>query len=106
MNIDNLHPRTGRYIAEDNEIHNVVERVTGGHKNITTDPTNISGGTVLETIDFGGGGNGANAPSGSRSLDIEFVLKQNTTYLFRVTNNSGATENITLFVFWYEEGAA
>lgn len=66
-------------------------------------PTSQSEGTTLETLIFGGGGVGASAPSGSRSLDIEFVLKPSTTYYLKATNTSGSTEDVGMWLFWYEE---
>lgn len=69
---------------------------------LKSDPTSISAGTSLEATLFGGGGAGPGG-GGNRSADLEFVLKPNTTYLFRLTNNSGAAKGLSLWVFWYEE---
>lgn len=68
-----------------------------------SDPSGISGGTVLETRTFGGGGEGKKAPAGSRPIEMEFILRRSTTYLLRVTNKSGTEETIDIWAFWYEE---
>ena len=66
--------------------------------------TNLVGATLLETLRFGGGGTGPQGRSGGdRSMDIEWVLKQDTLYVFRVTNQSGVAANIGMWLFWYEE---
>jgi hypothetical protein len=66
--------------------------------------SDITGGTVLELLRFGGGGTGPQGRSGGdRSIDIEWVLKPNTTYVFRITNTSGSEADIGFWAFWYEE---
>jgi len=70
---------------------------------LKSDPTGISGGTLLETILIGQGGVGSGARGGQTTIDIEYVLKQETTYLFRLTNDSGSTAKASMWLFWYEE---
>ena len=66
--------------------------------------TNLAGATLLETLRFGGGGTGPQGRTGGdRSTDIEWILKQDTLYVFRVTNQSGVAANIGMWLFWYEE---
>ena len=43
MGIDNMSPHSGRYLADDNKVHNVVDRTTGAHRGITSDHANIHG---------------------------------------------------------------
>lgn len=72
---------------------------------LKTNPTGISGGTVLRAYLLGGG-SGGNAPGGSDDKDIELVLKPATTYLFRVQNLAGSAKALSLWLFWYEETGA
>ena len=84
-------------------------RVQGNEFDTTafSDPSAISGGTVIQSQFIGGGSGGfgfsATASGGSANNDNEFVLAQSTDYLIRVTNNSGDTANILISVFGYEE---
>lgn len=60
-----------------------------------------------DQVVFGGGGaNTSSRGGGSRSLDMELVLKPDTTYVFRLTNQSGVAADIWLWLFWYEEESA
>ena len=68
-----------------------------------SDPSGISGGTVLESRLFGGGGVGQQAPAGNRPIEVEFILRRNTTYLLRLTNQSAGAEDLSIWSFWYEE---
>lgn len=70
---------------------------------VKSDPTVISGGTTLESIYFGSGGGASKG--GDRSLDIELVLKPDTTNLIRITNLDGNAKDFSTFLFWYEESA-
>lgn len=65
------------------------------------DPTGISGGVVIKDILFGGG-SGGNANGGAINVDIEDVLKIDTTYIIQLTNLSGGTADMNLLPFWYE----
>jgi hypothetical protein len=61
---------------------------------------------LLETLYFGGGGTGPQGRSGGdRSIDIEWVLDPGQTYVFTITNTSGAAADIGFWAFWYEEPA-
>lgn len=66
------------------------------------DPTAIAGGTTLETYNFGGSGGQGSVFSTGITPVFKYVLARNTTYILRVTNNSGAATNISLFTAWVE----
>lgn len=70
---------------------------------VKTNPTSISGGTVIDgpTI-FGGGGAGGGF-GGNADSNIELVLGVNKTYLVRIKNLAGAAKAMGLWLFWYEE---
>lgn len=66
--------------------------------------TSVHTATLLETLRFGGGGTGPQGRAGGdRSLDVEWVLEPGETYVFLITNQSGAVANIGFWAFWYEE---
>lgn len=55
-----------------------------------------------------GPGNSSNpGDAGSVSLDIEFVLKRNTTYLISLDNKNSGTlaQDASVWLYWYEEVA-
>jgi hypothetical protein len=56
---------------------------------------NLSGATLLESEQL--------ATAVLRSLDLEYVLKQDTWYIRTFTNSSGSSVDISFFEFWYEE---
>lgn len=61
-------------------------------------PTNPTGGTVIWTYKRGSGNK-----SGGENRDVrEVVLKQNTKYLFTITNSSNQTGLFNYFMNWYE----
>lgn len=64
------------------------------------DPTVISGGTVLDSINFGTGQNSAGGGSGES--DKEFILARNTRYLLTLTNDDSGTEILNMRINWYE----
>lgn len=66
---------------------------------IKSNPTTISGGTVLRAYLIGAG----KENGGPANNDTEIVLKPDTTYLFRVRNLAGAAKALSLYLFWYEE---
>ena len=69
---------------------------------ILRDPSSITDGVLIGGFKFGssGGGNKASV-GGSATRDDEMILKQNTTYLWRIT--SGADDNYISFRGnWYE----
>jgi len=72
---------------------------------VKTNPTGISGGTVVDAYFFGGGnGNGGRNAGTGRDTSLEIVLKQDTTYIFRITNLSGDVAlGASLWVYFYEE---
>ena len=72
---------------------------------IKTNPTSISGGTVIRSY-YIGGGTGWNANGGGNNVDTEIVLAQNTTYLFRIQNLAGGVKALSLWLFWYDEESA
>lgn len=67
---------------------------------ITLAPTITVQGTIIDTRMITGvkkeGG------SGDEGYPHEWILKQGTNYVIRVTNNSGATSDINLTGFFYE----
>ena len=73
---------------------------------VHTAAVNLAGATLLETLNFGGGGTGPQGRAGGdRSTDIEWVLRQSENYVFLITNTSGVAADIGVWLFWYEEGA-
>lgn len=42
--------------------------------------------------------------SGEDGIQIEWILKPSTNYLIKVVNNSGASSDFALKLFWYENG--
>lgn len=69
---------------------------------LKSNPTSISGGTIIRAYYIGAGGTGTGA-GGMNDKDIELVLKPDTVYLFRVQNIAGAAKALSLWLFWYEE---
>lgn len=69
-----------------------------------SDPTGISGGTVLKSRDFGGGaGVGQTANPGETTTDRERILNANTDYLIRMTNLEANPRNFSIDGFFYRE---
>lgn len=54
------------------------------------------------TFDMGSAGQGNSTLSTYSVPGIERILRANTTYLLRITNDSGATQRITSYLTWYE----
>jgi len=54
------------------------------------------------TFDIGSAGNGNSSLSTYSTLGIERLLAPNTTYLQRITNDSGATQEVSSYLTWYE----
>lgn len=54
------------------------------------------------TYDVGSAGQGNSSLSTYSTLGIERLLAPNTTYLQRITNDSGATQEIASYLTWYE----
>lgn len=72
---------------------------------VHTDPTGVSGGTVIDQ-DYIGGGTGAGGSSVSGGMGInenEWVLNPATTYLVKVTNGGSGSADVNIKLFWYEE---
>lgn len=61
-------------------------------------------GTEIATPTYGVGsdGQGSRAVASFSDIGIERVLASNTTYLLRITNDSGAAQNIAAYLTWYE----
>jgi hypothetical protein len=67
----------------------------------------VTGAKLLETFLFGGGGNTpATRSGGTDDLDIEWILKPDTYYVFEFENKSGSAVDIGYWAFWYEEPIA
>lgn len=66
-----------------------------------------SDGLLLESFTVGSGGGTQNRSGGSISGDAdEWVLKQNTEYVIKISNIGSSTASIGyLGLFWYEEGS-
>lgn len=66
---------------------------------LKSDPTTISGGTLLDNVFF----KGTNQSPGILLVDdLEWVLKEDEVYLFRLTNNGASSEQALLKINWYE----
>lgn len=75
---------------------------------VRTNPTGVSGGTVIDQ-DYVGGGTGAGLSSvtgGIASNDNEWVLAQNTLYVIKVTNGGSASTDVGVKIFYYIEPSA
>ena len=68
-----------------------------------SDPTAVSGGTVIETLLLPAGGVGSNTSGVGSTLGAERILKQNTDYVIRIANAGGASTFNTVVLF-YESG--
>jgi len=66
--------------------------------NHTPSTPSISGATLIRTIHWGS----SKAYGGFDRNALEFILKQNTTYLFQVVNNSGGASWTHIMLIWYE----
>jgi len=66
---------------------------------IYSDPTGVSGGEVIN-IEYLPASNQSPTASGWNS--IEYVLKSNASYVFRLTNLSNSAWNLLNKCFWYE----
>lgn len=61
-------------------------------------PTVTDTGTLIRTKHFGSG-----KTSGGEARDLaEIILKQNTKYLYRITNATSSVNYITFLLHWYE----
>ena len=70
---------------------------------VKSNPTSISGGTVIDGPTIFGGGGVLSGSGGNADGNIELVLGVNKTYLVRVKNLAGAAKALGIWVFWYEE---
>lgn len=74
--------------------------------------TVISGATVTApgtqfgapTYDIGTAGQGNTTVSTFSTLGQERLLNPNTTYMLRITNDSGSTQRVSSYLSWYEGG--
>jgi len=85
----------------------VSTNTTGVEIKKTPTYTDSETGEVLDTIEVLGTATNQSitADSASRSVNFEYVLKPNTYYVLKFTNESSATaSSVKLFMFWYEEG--
>ena len=72
---------------------------------IYSDPTNISGGTILEYDYIFGADNalgGAQVSSPGAFMNLEWVLKPNTTYIYKLENLGDGTATFLSKLMWYE----
>lgn len=71
---------------------------------IRTGATVTSVGTEFgaPTYDIGSAGQGNSSLSTYSTLGIERLLAPNTTYLQRITNDSGATQEVSSYLTWFE----
>lgn len=67
-----------------------------------TGPTVTTVGTELECSVIPGAKQ--TGGSGTENIQMEWILKSNTLYLVRLTNNSGGSEDASIKLFWYEAG--
>ncbi len=67
--------------------------------NVILNPTSLAGGTIIDSVyTFG---EKEKAEGGTRGV-LEWILKQDTQYAIRVTNNAGGENKIQLKLNWYE----
>jgi hypothetical protein len=69
---------------------------------IVSDPTLISAGTTLDTMNFTGS---LLNNVGPQSSDIEWILKPGVKYLIRLQNNGGGNSTGYIKAHWYEPTA-
>lgn len=73
---------------------------------IFSNPTGVSGGTIVDITYLGGGSGGqgvnASATGSNYSSDEELILKTNTNYIGKVVNNFTETSTILVKFIWYE----
>jgi hypothetical protein len=82
----------------------LLEDTTTGSFNtagITKDPTNSAGGTLIEQQYTYNAGIGAAVSAESRHAGHEWVLKDNTTYLIKMTQTGGNCK-MSIDLHWYE----
>lgn len=67
-------------------------------------PTVSAPGTQIGATAYGLGGTGVGPTevSSFAAPDVERVLKPNTKYLLRITNNDAAAQKIAAYITWYE----
>lgn len=65
-------------------------------------PTITDLGTLIQPL-FVPGGSGGIPNGGAGQERLEWILKPNTKYLFRLTNISGQTKRFNEYLEWYEE---
>lgn len=72
---------------------------------VYSDPTGISGGTILEYDYLFGADNalgGAQAASTPSEMSLEWVLKPNTSYIYKLENLGDGTATFLAKLMWYE----
>lgn len=66
---------------------------------VYTNPTAVSGGTILEYDYLSGTNQSAAAPAGST---LEWILKPNTSYVYKLENATAGTATFLSKLLWYE----
>lgn len=73
---------------------------------IFSNPTNISGGNIVDIVYLGGGSGGvgvtATSTGSNYNADDELILKTNTNYVGKMINNYTETSRILSKFIWYE----
>ena len=71
---------------------------------ITINPTVNTEGNIIDKFYVGGGSGISDTTSGAITGNVdEWVLKPDTTYLIKITNNGASDSNVFVNLFWYEE---
>jgi hypothetical protein len=84
---------------------NMNRRSTKTHQaQFFADPTNISGGTIIETLFLPSSGGGTNAAGGGNTVGTERILKANTDYIIQATNSGGQNSTLYTSILFYESG--
>lgn len=104
----NLYESPDASVTGGTDVTPVCRNRTNGNYSLTSSKRGVSvdlnGATLLEINEFGGGGtNILSRSGGSDSLDVEFVFKKDTDYIFEIHNQSGESADVNLWFFWYEE---
>lgn len=82
------------------------KRTVGDNANTATvirDPATVDNVGASLDNEFIPGGTGGNSQGGRGEARDEFILQQNTNYMFRLTNRAGNNQPASLRLEWYEE---
>lgn len=88
----------GTPVVAFNDNHNST---TESVMSVVSQPTVASTGILFSAYTAGSGTNGASAEPGAGSREHEFILKQNSQYLFRVVSGAAAND-VSWQAKWYE----